>query len=69
MKAVVFEKFGAPPTGWCAHGSEACEKAGGEHARVMEMLIEAGAFVGPDTKGSAEVMDMLRKHRVLPRPE
>ena len=58
-------RFGATPTGWCAHGSENCGNPKGEYARVMEMLIDAGALVAPDTNGSAEVMALLRRRGVV----
>lgn len=65
--SVCDRRFGAPPSGWCAHGSEACRNVKGEYARVMEMLIAARAFVAPDTEGSPEVMAVLRRHGVRPR--
>lgn len=60
-------RFGAPPSGWCAHGSENCGNPKGEYARVMEMLIDAGAQVAPDTNGSPEVMGVLRRRGVVKR--
>lgn len=57
-------RFGAPPSGWCAHGSVFCANPKGEYAAVMEMLIAAGAFVAPETSGSAEVMAVLRRHGI-----
>jgi len=57
-------RFGAPPTGWCAHGSENCGNPKGEYARVMEMLIEAGAWVAPDTKGALAVTAVLRRRGI-----
>ncbi len=54
-------RFGAPPSGWCAHGSENCANPKGEYGRVMEMLIDAGAFVAPKTIGSDAVMAVLRR--------
>ncbi len=59
-------RFGAPPSGWCAHGSENCGNPKGEYARVMEMLIDAGALVAPDTNGAPEVMAVLRRRGIGP---
>ena len=55
-------RYGAPPSGWCAHGSQFCGNPAGEHGKALESLIAAGAFVPPDTGGSAEVMVVLKKH-------
>ncbi len=57
-------RFGAAPSGWCAHGSVFCANPKGEYAAVLEALIAAGAFVAPDTNGSAEVMSVLRRHGI-----
>ncbi len=57
-------RFGAPPSGWCAHGSVFCANPKGEYAAVMAALIAAGAFVAPETNGSAEVMSVLRRHGI-----
>jgi ankyrin repeat protein len=62
--SVCDRRFGAAPSGWCAHGSEHCANPKGEYARAMEMLIDAGAFVAPDTEGSAEVMAVLRRRGI-----
>lgn len=58
-------RFGAPPSGWCAHGSENCGNPKGAYARVMETLIDAGAFVPPETSGSPEVMAVLRTRGIV----
>ncbi|HYP16894.1 MAG TPA: ankyrin repeat domain-containing protein, partial [Opitutus sp.] len=60
-------RFGAPPTGWCAHGSQHCANPAGEYGRVMELLLDAGAFVAPQTEGSAEVMAVLKRRGIVGR--
>lgn len=54
--------FGAPPVGWCAHGSQFCRNPRGDYPAIMEALIQAGAPVPKDTKASPEVMAVLRRH-------
>lgn len=53
-------RFGAPPIGWCAHGSQFYRNPAGDYAAVAEALIAAGAPVPKGTQGGGEVMAVLR---------
>jgi ankyrin repeat protein len=55
-------RFGAPPTGWCAHGSQFCANADGNYGEVMARLIAAGARVPNGTNGTSEIMAVLKQH-------
>lgn len=55
-------RFGAPPSGWCAHGSQFCANPAGKYGEVMTRLIAAGAPVPASTNGSSEIMAVLKQY-------
>jgi ankyrin repeat protein len=63
-KDVNDRRFGAPPIGWCAHGSVYCRNEAGRYGEIAEALIQAGVVVPPGTEGSPEVNVVLKKHGI-----
>ncbi len=59
-------RFHAPPSGWCAHGSENCGNPKADHAQVMELLIAAHADVPAHTRGSPAIMAVLERAGKIP---
>jgi ankyrin repeat protein len=60
------DKYDAPPIGWAVYGSlNAGDKQRGDHAAVVQALLEAGASAPAfteDLEASAPVREVLRRH-------
>lgn len=51
-------RYGATPLGWCCHGSR-YGNASRDHARVAELLLEAGAGPGQDTREASPTVEAV----------
>ncbi len=60
-------RFHAPPSGWCAHGSQNSGNPAGQHAEVMKLLAAANAEIPTHTVGSPDVMAVLEEAGKIPR--
>jgi ankyrin repeat protein len=54
--------YNAPPIGWVAYGSKFNNAPGCNHRKAAEILVAAGARIPPDTVGSADVNEALKRH-------
>ncbi|HEX4643990.1 MAG TPA: ankyrin repeat domain-containing protein, partial [Verrucomicrobiae bacterium] len=62
---VLDASFDATPLGWAIHGSEnGWHRATGNYAATVEALLKAGARLPENIKGTPEVREVLRRHRV-----
>jgi ankyrin repeat protein len=56
--------YGSTPMGWAFHGSLNTWHKGGDHAAVVEVLLDAGAQPPPaDREGTAAVREVVRRRR------
>ncbi len=58
--AIADAHYGATPLGWCCHGSIHGPRTG-DHARIAQLLLQAGARPGPDAMESGPAVAAVLK--------